>query len=62
MMKFLGDDWSFLMTDITLGSAGNNDRMDFVFDRHRVNPSGLACELVVPPEWLNEIEANALRQ
>lgn len=52
LLKWLGEDWSFLMTDITLGSAGNDERMAFLFDRRRVKPSGLACELVVPPEWL----------
>lgn len=61
MIHFLGDDWSFLMTDITIGDAGNNERMAFVFDNSRVQPSGLACELVVPPEWLIEIDENALR-
>ena len=62
MMKFLGDSWSFLMTDITLGNAGNAERMAFVFDSSRVQPSGLACELAVPPEWLAEIPENALRR
>jgi endonuclease/exonuclease/phosphatase family metal-dependent hydrolase len=62
MMKFLGDDWSFLMTDVTLGGAGHNERMAFVYDRCRVQPSGLACELVVPPEWLDEIAEDALRR
>ncbi len=61
MMNFLKDDWSFLMTDVTLGSAGHNERMAFVFDNTRVQPSGLACELVVPPEWLSEIGADALQ-
>lgn len=61
MMHFLGGNWSFLMTDVTLGDAGHNERMAFVFDTNRVQPSGLACELVVPPEWLNEISENALR-
>jgi endonuclease/exonuclease/phosphatase family metal-dependent hydrolase len=62
MLKFLGDGWSFLMTDVNLGSAGNNERMAFVFDRHRLQVSGLACELVVPPEWLEEIGEDALRR
>ena len=61
-LRFLGDDWSFLMTDITLGAAGNRERMAFLFDTTRVEPSGLACELVVPPEWLDEIEENALQE
>jgi endonuclease/exonuclease/phosphatase family metal-dependent hydrolase len=61
-MKYLGESWSFMMTDITLGDAGNDERMAFVFDSSRVNLSGLACELVVPPEWLTEIPENALRR
>mgnify|MGYP000014706350 CR=1 FL=1 len=61
MMGFLGNRWAFLMTDITLGAAGNAERMAFVFDASRVKPSGLACELVVPPEWLAEVSENALR-
>jgi len=61
MLDFLGSNWSFLMTDVTLGDAGHNERMAFVFDSRRIKASGLACELVVPPEWLNEISADALK-
>jgi exonuclease III len=50
------------MTDITLGTAGNDERMAFIFDNTRLQPSGLACELVVPPEWLDEIGEGALRR
>jgi len=60
MMKYLGPDWGFLMTDVTLGKAGHNERMALVFDRRRVQASGLAAELVVPPEWLGEIAPDAL--
>jgi hypothetical protein len=35
--------------------------MAFVFDSTRLQPSGLACELVVPREWLNEIGEDALK-
>jgi endonuclease/exonuclease/phosphatase family metal-dependent hydrolase len=62
LLLFLGERWAFLMTDVTLGQAGNHERMAFLFDQGRVKPSGLACELVVPPEWEKEIEANALRR
>jgi len=61
LLRWLGEDWAFLMTDITLGSAGNDERMAFLFDTTRLKPSGLACELVVPPEWLGEIGSDALR-
>lgn len=60
MLKALGPDWSFILTDVTRGSAGNDERMAFVFDSRRVKPSGLAAELVLPPEWHGQaIEALA---
>ena len=62
MMSFLEPDWAFLMTDITLGAARNDERMAFVFDNTRLQPSGLACELVVPPEWLDQISEDALHR
>jgi len=34
-MESLGPNWGFLMTDITLGAAGNDERMAFVFDTQR---------------------------
>jgi len=57
-MRFLGDDWDFLMTDVTGGSAGNNERLGIIFQRSRVRPSGLAAELVVEPERLNRVGNN----
>ncbi|GLB51177.1 deoxyribonuclease [Neptunitalea chrysea] len=52
-LKVLGPNWSFILTDVTKGNAGNGERMAYLFDTRRVNLSGLACELVVPDEWLN---------
>lgn len=52
MLKCLGQDWGFIITDVTRGKKGNEERMAFVFDTRRVKPSGLACELVVPQEWI----------
>lgn len=59
-MRFLGDDWGFLMTDVTLGDEGHSERMAYLYDRTRVHPSGLAAELVVPPERLDRIGEDAL--
>src|SRR6266568_4224597 len=50
MLQVLGDSWAFLVTDVTAGSEGNHERLAFVYDRQRVRPSGLACELVVAAE------------
>jgi endonuclease/exonuclease/phosphatase family metal-dependent hydrolase len=51
-MKLLGPNWSFILTDVNRGAAGNGERMAYLFDTRRVNLSGLASELVVPREWL----------
>lgn len=48
VMEALGPNWARILTDITRGPAGNQERMAFVFDLRRVQPSGLAAELVVP--------------
>jgi len=61
-MKFLGKNWSFLMTDITLGDAGNNERLVFIFNNTRAQPSGLACEVVIPPEWVDGTDSEAVIQ
>lgn len=62
-MKYLGESWGFLMTDVTQGDAGNHERLAFLFDRERVAPSGLACEVVIPPEWiLGEMPAAVMRR
>jgi exonuclease III len=50
MMSVLGPKWSFVVTDVTMGSAGNRERLAFVFNGERLSLSGLACELVVAPE------------
>jgi endonuclease/exonuclease/phosphatase family metal-dependent hydrolase len=50
LLKVLGEEWAFILTDVTRGKAGNSERLAFLFDTRRVKPSGLACELVVPIE------------
>lgn len=50
LMELLGPNWGFIVTDVTRGSAGNNERLGFVFDRRRLVPSGLTAELVVPTD------------
>ena len=59
-LKFLGEDWAFLMTDVNIGDAGNDERLAFLFQRSRVRPSGLAAEIVIPPEQLGDCRPNAL--
>ena len=61
-LKVLGPEWNFTLTDTTRGRLGDSERIAFLFDTRKVNMSGLACELVVPPEWLSEIAEDALRR
>lgn len=62
MLKALGGNWGLILTDVTKGKSGNYERMAFLFDQRKVNISGLACELVVPPEQLESIKPAALRR
>jgi len=61
-MKLLGKDWSLILTDVTKGSAGNGERMAYIFDTRRVQLSGLACELVIPNEWIGDITDETLNE
>lgn len=48
LQRLLGSWWDFIVTDVTLGPAGNAERMAYLFDRRKVNFTGLAAELVLP--------------
>ena len=60
LLEALGPDWGAIMTDVTRGRAGNDERMAFVFDLRRVKPSGLAGELVVAIEQETAVEEGEL--
>lgn len=49
LLSWLGPDWGLILSDVTRGAAGNYERLSFLYDRRRVQPSGLAGELVIPP-------------
>jgi len=54
MLKLLGPHWGVILTDVTKGGQGNFERLAFLFDTRVVQLSGLACELVIPPEQLKK--------
>jgi len=62
MLDILGPDWGLILTDVTEGAKGNDERLAFVFDMRRAKPSGLAAELVVPREWLERGSKDALEE
>ncbi len=59
LLKVLGDNYSFILTDVCGGAEGNDERLAFLFDSRKVKLSGLACELVVPNEEVEKIKPGA---
>lgn len=49
VMTILGPAWSFIFSDETMGTQGNDERLAFVYDSRKVEFGGLAGELVLPP-------------
>ncbi len=47
LMKLLGDDWAYLVNDITEGTDGNSERSAYIYDKTRVQFAGLAGEIVL---------------
>jgi hypothetical protein len=45
----LGPQWQIIISDVTEGSTGNGERLAYVYDTDRVQPSGLVGEIVLPP-------------
>lgn len=49
LVRFLGRrDWDYIVTDITEGRGGNQERMAFLYNKHRVTFSNMAGEIVLP--------------
>ena len=49
LMDLLGWWWRYLLTDVTLGEPGNQERMAFLYDSRKVRFGGLVGEVVIPP-------------
>jgi endonuclease/exonuclease/phosphatase family metal-dependent hydrolase len=49
LMRWLGPDWKYLVSDVTRGRAGNQERLAFLYDTTKVRFLGVAGELVLPP-------------
>jgi hypothetical protein len=56
-MKLLGGWWDYLVTDVTLGTSGNSERIAFIYDGRKVRFDHLAGELALPP-----IKGKSVRQ
>jgi len=49
LLDQLGPDWRVIISDCSEGDAGNDERLTFLYDTRRVQPSGLVGEIVLPP-------------
>jgi endonuclease/exonuclease/phosphatase family metal-dependent hydrolase len=49
LMGLLGDWWEYLVTDVTAGRSGNEERIAFIYDGRKVRFDHLAGELTLPP-------------
>ncbi|MFI5541640.1 MULTISPECIES: hypothetical protein [unclassified Nocardia] len=50
LLEQLGQHWHVIASDAAEGDAGKNDeRLAFVYNSRRVQPSGLVGEIVLPP-------------
>lgn len=61
-LKVLGSDWGLILTDVTRGAPGNDERLGFLFDRRKVQLSGLAAELVIPQDELDDVGPDAIQR
>ncbi len=48
VIRILGSDYNYFLTDITEGRAGNGERMAFVYDQKKVLFRNIAGEIVLP--------------
>lgn len=48
VMRLLGPNWDYIATDVTEGTAGNKERMAFLFNRDKVWFRHVAGELTLP--------------
>jgi len=62
LMNLLGSWWRYLLTDVTLGGRGNQERLAFLYDSRKVAFGGLAAQVVLPPIEKKEKETKPAEQ
>lgn len=48
LLRILGPDWDYIVTDVTEGSGGNRERMAFLYNTDKVRFRKIAGEIVLP--------------
>ena len=62
LCAILGGHWKYLITDVTEGDRGNDERMAFLYDTRKVSFGGLAGQLVLPPLRLKDENGKTVYQ
>lgn len=62
IMRLLGKNWGYIITDITEGNAGNSERFGYIYDRRKVEPSGLSGEIVLWDELTQDSNIKQLKR
>ena len=52
LLQILGSWWKYIVSDVTLGTQGNNERHAYIYDTRKISFGGMAGELV--PEMKKE--------
>jgi endonuclease/exonuclease/phosphatase family metal-dependent hydrolase len=52
LLYLLGPNWDYIVTGVTEGPSGNEERMAFLIDRHRVRFTNLAGQVVLPKAYV----------
>ena len=47
LMSILGEEYRFILTDVTEGRSGNEERLGFIYHRDKVAFQGIAGEIVL---------------
>ena len=62
LARTLGFWWKYVVTDVTEGTRGNQERMAFLFDSRKVRFGGLAGEVVLPPVTVKDAKGKRILQ
>lgn len=54
--------WRIVVSDVTEGSDGNDERLGYLFDSSRIDLDGLVGEIVIPPDEVDLAEPRLQRQ
>lgn len=61
LMYVMGDQWDYIMTDVTEGRSGNGERMAYIYDTNRVSFEKIAGEIVLTKSQLRGDEKQFAR-